>query len=125
MSTHIAEDKPNNQVKMSNVSGASLPPGHLKCNILKGKLFERNYKLNNPMIPARVEEELGANAKLTNQMFVPGAFSSGPSSINNVESGPDSLNATYISVVSLKLVFFAKYPLVNSCCFICFVHEGW
>ncbi|KAL5284286.1 EPB41L4B family protein [Megaselia abdita] len=82
MSTHITEDKPNNQVKMSNVGGASLPPGHLKCNILK----------------ARVEEELGANAKLTNQMFVPGAFSSGPSSINNVESGPDSLNATYISV---------------------------
>lgn len=36
MSTHIAEDKPNNQVKMSNVGGASLPPGHLKCNILKG-----------------------------------------------------------------------------------------
>lgn len=39
MSTHISEDKPNNQVKLSNVVGASLPPGHLKCNILKGLYF--------------------------------------------------------------------------------------
>ncbi|KAL7728004.1 hypothetical protein ACLKA6_018928 [Drosophila palustris] len=52
-------EKPNNQVKMANVGATALPPGNIKCNILK----------------ARVEEELGAsgNAKLTNQMFVPAA----------------------------------------------------
>lgn len=64
---------------------------------------------------ARVEEEMGAssgNAKLTNQMFVPAAHSGNSSSNmhvnnNNISSnnhthsdGPDSLNATYISVVS-------------------------
>ncbi|XP_055848711.1 band 4.1-like protein 5 isoform X5 [Episyrphus balteatus] len=75
-------EKPNNQVKMANIGSGALPPGHIKCNILK----------------ARVEEELGAanNAKLTNQMFVPAA-----SSLNNSlyhSDGPDSINATYISV---------------------------
>ncbi|XP_017021432.1 band 4.1-like protein 5 isoform X3 [Drosophila kikkawai] len=92
-----ANEKPNNQVKLANVSTTALPPGNIKCNILK----------------ARVEEELGAggNAKLTNQMFVPAAHSSNmhPSNANiagntNTNSsgndGPDSLNATYISVKS-------------------------
>ncbi|XP_043651385.1 band 4.1-like protein 5 isoform X3 [Drosophila teissieri] len=92
-----ANEKPNNQVKLANVSTTALPPGNIKCNILK----------------ARVEEELGAggNAKLTNQMFVPAAHSSNmhtsntncsnssSSSNNHAHSdGPDSLNATYISV---------------------------
>ncbi|XP_032593365.1 band 4.1-like protein 5 isoform X4 [Drosophila grimshawi] len=92
-------EKPNNQVKLANVGATALPPGNIKCNILK----------------ARVEEELGAsgNAKLTNQMFVPAAHSSSSnmhvnnnnhigsnsSSGNHTHSdGPDSLNATYISV---------------------------
>ncbi|XP_017021431.1 band 4.1-like protein 5 isoform X2 [Drosophila kikkawai] len=95
-----ANEKPNNQVKLANVSTTALPPGNIKCNILK----------------ARVEEELGAggNAKLTNQMFVPAAHSSNmhPSNANiagntNTNSsgndGPDSLNATYISVGGDKL----------------------
>lgn len=86
-----ANEKPNNQVKLANVNTTALPPGNIKCNILK----------------ARVEEELGAggNAKLTNQMFVPAAHSSNMhtsntnSSNNHAHSdGPDSLNATYISV---------------------------
>ncbi|XP_030242005.1 band 4.1-like protein 4B isoform X3 [Drosophila navojoa] len=96
-------EKPNNQVKLANVGASALPPGNIKCNILK----------------ARVEEELGAsggNAKLTNQMFVPAAHSSNSTSnsssanmhVNNNNNitnsnhthsdGPDSLNATYISV---------------------------
>lgn len=29
-------EKPNNQVKLANVGGTPLPPGHIKCNILKG-----------------------------------------------------------------------------------------
>ncbi|XP_039491932.1 serine-rich adhesin for platelets isoform X1 [Drosophila santomea] len=97
-----ANEKPNNQVKLANVSTTALPPGNIKCNILK----------------ARVEEELGAggNAKLTNQMFVPAAHSSNmhtsntncsnssTSSNNHAHSdGPDSLNATYISVGGDKL----------------------
>ncbi|XP_044570073.1 band 4.1-like protein 5 isoform X4 [Drosophila ananassae] len=83
-----ANEKPNNQVKLANVSTTALPPGNIKCNILK----------------ARVEEELGAggNAKLTNQMFVPAAHPStvhsSNSNMNSGSDGPDSLNATYISV---------------------------
>ncbi|XP_065372461.1 band 4.1-like protein 5 isoform X2 [Calliphora vicina] len=97
-------EKPNNQVKMANVGAGALPPGHIKCNILK----------------ARVEEELGANtnAKLTNQMFVPAATSVNSTNNNNNittnnlqnttttihhSDGPDSLNATYISVGGDKL----------------------
>ncbi|XP_030242004.1 band 4.1-like protein 5 isoform X2 [Drosophila navojoa] len=101
-------EKPNNQVKLANVGASALPPGNIKCNILK----------------ARVEEELGAsggNAKLTNQMFVPAAHSSNSTSnsssanmhVNNNNNitnsnhthsdGPDSLNATYISVGGDKL----------------------
>ncbi|XP_017001283.2 band 4.1-like protein 5 isoform X1 [Drosophila takahashii] len=90
-----ANEKPNNQVKLANVNTTALPPGNIKCNILK----------------ARVEEELGAggNAKLTNQMFVPAAHSSNMhtsntnSSSSNNGDGPDSLNATYISVGGDKL----------------------
>ncbi|XP_020809161.1 band 4.1-like protein 5 isoform X2 [Drosophila serrata] len=95
-----ANEKPNNQVKLANVSTTALPPGNIKCNILK----------------ARVEEELGAggNAKLTNQMFVPAAHPSnmhpsnasisGNTNTNSIGSdGPDSLNATYISVGGDKL----------------------
>ncbi|XP_017084465.2 LOW QUALITY PROTEIN: mucin-5AC [Drosophila eugracilis] len=100
-----ANEKPNNQVKLANVSTTALPPGNIKCNILK----------------ARVEEELGAggNAKLTNQMFVPAAHSSNMHTSNTNTSncsstttnnnnhahsdGPDSLNATYISVGGDKL----------------------
>uniref|UniRef100_A0A1A9UFM1 Moesin/ezrin/radixin homolog 1 n=1 Tax=Glossina austeni TaxID=7395 RepID=A0A1A9UFM1_GLOAU len=104
-------DKPNNQVKLANVGGSALPPGHIKCNILK----------------ARVEEELGASttAKLTNQMFVPAAsavnginnnvYNNNITTTTNIPSnhlhnnvlhhneGPDSLNATYISVGGDKL----------------------
>lgn len=35
-------EKPNNQVKLANVGAGALPPGHIKCNILKGMLFYRN-----------------------------------------------------------------------------------
>ncbi|KAH8417683.1 hypothetical protein KR222_004420 [Zaprionus bogoriensis] len=101
-------EKPNNQVKLANVGATALPPGNIKCNILK----------------ARVEEEMGAggNAKLTNQMFVPAAHSSSSNSGSNMHvnnnnnnntmigssnhthsDGPDSLNATYISVGGDKL----------------------
>lgn len=91
-------EKPNNQVKMANVNSGALPPGHIKCNILK----------------ARVEEELGAanNAKLTNQMFVPAA-----SSLNNSlyhSDGPDSINATYISVGGDKLTLSITEPKASS-----------
>lgn len=84
----------------------------------------------NCYITARVEEELGTgvhtnantNAKMTNQMFVPAPstvqhnnnnsnsiFSSINTNNNNNNTmyssdGPDSLNATYISVVS-KITF--------------------
>ncbi|XP_055848709.1 band 4.1-like protein 5 isoform X3 [Episyrphus balteatus] len=91
-------EKPNNQVKMANIGSGALPPGHIKCNILK----------------ARVEEELGAanNAKLTNQMFVPAA-----SSLNNSlyhSDGPDSINATYISVGGDKLTLSITEPKPSS-----------
>ncbi|CAD6993523.1 unnamed protein product [Ceratitis capitata] len=107
-----SSDKPNNQVKLANVGGGALPPGHIKCNILK----------------ARVEEELGSsvlsnantNAKMTNQMFVPAPSTVQHNNNNNSNSifssinsnnnstvyssdGPDSLNATYISVGGDKL----------------------
>lgn len=29
-------DRPNNQTKLVNVGGTALPPGQIKCNILKG-----------------------------------------------------------------------------------------
>ncbi|XP_037919246.1 band 4.1-like protein 5 isoform X2 [Hermetia illucens] len=74
-------EKPNNQTKLANVGGTPLSPSQIKHNILK----------------ARVEEEMGTNAKLTNQMFVPMAVTS------NSTDGPDSLNATYISVGGDKL----------------------
>lgn len=32
-------DKPNNQTKLANISSVPLPPGQIKCNILKGNLF--------------------------------------------------------------------------------------
>lgn len=32
-----AGDKPNNQTKFANIGSSPLPPGQIKCNILKGK----------------------------------------------------------------------------------------
>lgn len=32
-------DKPNNQVKISNIGATALPPDLIKCNILKGELY--------------------------------------------------------------------------------------
>ncbi|XP_068902139.1 band 4.1-like protein 5 isoform X4 [Tenebrio molitor] len=67
---------PNNIAKYSNTA-KPLPPGQIKCNILKAKL----------------EEELGSSVvtKLTNQMFVAAA--------NNDEANLNSLNAaTFVSV---------------------------
>lgn len=71
-------DKPNNQIKLSNAAITPLPPGQIKCNILK----------------ARVEEEL--HPKLTNhQLYVPS---------HPVTEGPDSLSAaTFVSVGGDKL----------------------
>ncbi|XP_035773872.1 uncharacterized protein LOC118456873 isoform X2 [Anopheles albimanus] len=77
-----ASEKPNNQIKLSNSAAAAagagvpLPPGQIKCNILK----------------ARVEEEL--HPKLTNhQLYVP-----------SHDGGPESLNAaTFVSVGGDKL----------------------
>ncbi|XP_058812453.1 band 4.1-like protein 5 [Topomyia yanbarensis] len=71
-------EKPNNQIKLSNAAVTSLPPGQIKCNILK----------------ARVEEEL--HPKLTNhQLYVPS---------QSLNDGPDSLNAaTFVSVGGDKL----------------------
>ncbi|XP_063930167.1 band 4.1-like protein 5 isoform X3 [Zophobas morio] len=67
---------PNNITKHLNMA-KPLPPGQIKCNILKAKL----------------EEELGSSVvtKLTNQMFVAAA--------NNDEANLNSLNAaTFVSV---------------------------
>lgn len=36
-SSSAAADKPNNQTKLANISGTPLPPGEIKCSILKGK----------------------------------------------------------------------------------------
>lgn len=50
-----------------------------------------------------------ANAKLTNQMFVPAAsvLNNNLNSQNITQTdGPDSLNATYISVVCISSKFF-------------------
>uniref|UniRef100_A0A8W7NYM8 FERM domain-containing protein n=1 Tax=Anopheles atroparvus TaxID=41427 RepID=A0A8W7NYM8_ANOAO len=78
-------EKPNNQIKLSNnaaaaaaAAGVPLPPGQIKCNILK----------------ARVEEEL--HPKLTNhQLYVPS---------QPLHDGPESLNAaTFVSVGGDKL----------------------
>ncbi|XP_058057485.1 band 4.1-like protein 5 [Anopheles bellator] len=82
-SGHGPPEKPNNQLKLSNSAAAAagggvpLPPGQMKCNILK----------------ARVEEEL--NPKLTNhQLYVPSHDGVG---------GPESLNAaTFVSVERIK-----------------------
>ncbi|XP_050068894.1 tyrosine-protein phosphatase 1 isoform X2 [Anopheles maculipalpis] len=81
-SPHV--EKPNNQIKLSNSAAAAagggvpLPPGQIKCNILK----------------ARVEEEL--HPKLTNhQLYVPS---------QPLHEGPESLNAaTFVSVGGDKL----------------------
>ncbi|XP_050068892.1 band 4.1-like protein 5 isoform X1 [Anopheles maculipalpis] len=80
-SPHV--EKPNNQIKLSNSAAAAagggvpLPPGQIKCNILK----------------ARVEEEL--HPKLTNhQLYVPS---------QPLHEGPESLNAaTFVSVDRMK-----------------------
>uniref|UniRef100_A0A8D8E9N9 Band 4.1-like protein 5 n=1 Tax=Culex pipiens TaxID=7175 RepID=A0A8D8E9N9_CULPI len=71
-------EKPNNQIKLSNAAITPLPPGQIKCNILK----------------ARVEEEL--HPKLTNhQLYVPS---------QPLHDGPDSMNAaTFVSVGGDKL----------------------
>ncbi|CAH0549113.1 unnamed protein product [Brassicogethes aeneus] len=74
----VTNEIPNNIGKYSSAA-KPLPPGQVKCNILKAKL----------------EEELNGNAstKLTNQMFV-----SAPS---NDESNLNSLNAaTFVSVAN-------------------------
>lgn len=34
-----SSDKPNNQTKIANVGAAPIPPGQMKCNILKGIKF--------------------------------------------------------------------------------------
>ncbi|XP_055624890.1 uncharacterized protein LOC129767746 isoform X1 [Toxorhynchites rutilus septentrionalis] len=67
-------EKPNNQIKLSNAAVTTLPPGQIKCNILK----------------ARVEEEL--HPKLTNhQLYIP---------CQTLNDGPDSLGAaTFVSVL--------------------------
>ncbi|XP_053699287.1 band 4.1-like protein 5 isoform X2 [Sabethes cyaneus] len=67
-------EKPNNQIKLSNAVVTPLPPGQIKCNILK--------------------EEL--HPKLTNhQLYVPSQL---------LSDGPDSLNAaTFVSVGGDKL----------------------
>ncbi|XP_049824922.1 band 4.1-like protein 5 isoform X2 [Aethina tumida] len=68
-----AEIIPNNFAKHNTTTAKPLPPGQVKCNILKAKL----------------EEELNANVKLTNQMFVAA----------NDETNLNSLNAaTFVSV---------------------------
>lgn len=40
-------DKPNNQLKLATVGGTPLPPGQMKCNILKGihiiQLLDTHY----------------------------------------------------------------------------------
>ncbi|XP_055624900.1 band 4.1-like protein 5 isoform X2 [Toxorhynchites rutilus septentrionalis] len=71
-------EKPNNQIKLSNAAVTTLPPGQIKCNILK----------------ARVEEEL--HPKLTNhQLYIP---------CQTLNDGPDSLGAaTFVSVGGDKL----------------------
>ncbi|RZC35702.1 band 4.1-like protein 5, partial [Asbolus verrucosus] len=79
---------PNNITKYSNTA-KPLPPGQIKCNILKAKL----------------EEELCSSVvtKLTNQMFVAAA--------NNDEANLNSLNAaTFVSVGGDKLTLSVTGP---------------
>lgn len=92
-------EKPNNQIKLSNAAITPLPPGQIKCNILKGLCASSAGKevgLTLGLILARVEEEL--HPKLTNhQLYVPS---------QPLHDGPDSMNAaTFVSVVS-TLKFF-------------------
>ncbi|KRT83909.1 FERM domain containing protein, partial [Oryctes borbonicus] len=71
---------PNNITKLSNTSAKPIPPGQLKCNILKAKAEEELNSLSS------------TTTKLTNQMFVAAA--------NNDEANLNSLNAaTFVSVV--------------------------
>lgn len=102
-----SSDKPNNQIKLANAGGTPLPPGQIKCNILKGKTgLSNNMKLliSNPLIVqnvARAEEEASSQpTKLTNQLFIQAANTSAANNINL--NNDESLSAaTFISVVSL------------------------
>lgn len=96
----FSNDRPNNQIKLINSAGSSLPPNQIKCNILKGKQTTScelncatSYK--HDLIIARAEEELHTNAhqKLTNQLF------------------DDSLNAsaTFVAVVSQYSPFHTNF----------------
>lgn len=89
-------EKPNNQIKLSNAAITPLPPGQIKCNILKGRIsvakssIQLMIKYCFFLFAARAEEEL--HPKLTNhQLYVP------------LNDGPDSLSAaTFVSVVSTQ-----------------------
>ena len=42
----FSNDKPNNQIKLINSAGSSLPPSQIKCNILKGKKLCKWLNIN-------------------------------------------------------------------------------
>uniref|UniRef100_A0A182YGK0 Uncharacterized protein n=1 Tax=Anopheles stephensi TaxID=30069 RepID=A0A182YGK0_ANOST len=100
LATSPHAEKPNNQIKLSNSAAAAagggvpLPPGQIKCNILKGKQNKRRNHFLFWEGTARVEEEL--HPKLTNhQLYVPS---------QPLHEGPESLNAaTFVSVGGDKL----------------------
>lgn len=109
-----AADKPNNQTKLANIGGTPLPPGQIKCNILKGKLVShssrgKKFKRKNSLFAARAEEEAVVTpTKLTNQLYVRSAATSNNNAING---GDESLNAaTFVSVVSVMAL--AKHAIV-------------
>lgn len=59
-----SNEKPNNQTKLPTTSGVPLPPGQLKCNILKGMLIESLryrhflYRKKNPRFLSRLLYEI-------------------------------------------------------------------
>lgn len=103
-----AADKPNNQTKLANIGGTPLPPGQIKCNILKGNVrFELNLSTKSQLakiaqFAARAEEEAVVTpTKLTNQLYVRSAATSNNNNNAIINGGDESLNAaTFVSVVS-------------------------
>lgn len=117
-------DKPNNQIKLANVGGASLPPGQIKCNILKGKtpnIIDSEIICHQYLIflfikrLARAEEEAsGQPTKLTNQLFVQLANNTAANNMN-LNNDESMSAATFVSVVSsvyLILVYFLRPKII-------------
>lgn len=106
-----ATDKPNNQSKLANVGGTPLPPGQMKCNILKGitclkKAIAMRFLKKDISYFSPAREEAGQTAKLTNQLFVQSA-----NFANNNDENYGA--ATLIAVVSLVLCFMSFATIIR------------